>query len=109
MSGMPNLNAEEVQEYLRGFIDILSKLERIGSTLMNGGDPAWNSENVAMQQYSQGQPMPQGPMPSALAGIDTYAGKSQEEIEEEELVQWASLREHQERFVTKHEGYLGMS
>lgn len=110
MSGMPNLNAEEVQDYLRGFIDILSKLERIGSTLMYGGDPSWNPENVPMQQYGQGQgQMPQGPLPSALAGIDAFAGKTQEEIEEEELVQWASLREHQERFVTKHEGYLGMS
>ena len=38
--------------------------------------------------------------------VEDEAGE--EEIEEEELVQWASLKEHQERFVTKHEGYLAL-
>lgn len=96
-----NLDAGEVQEYLRGFIDILSKLERIGTSLMHGGEPAQSGN-----QYMQGQPMPQGQI--QLAGIQAYAGKTQEEIEEEELVQWASLKEHQERFVMKHEGYLAL-
>lgn len=96
MSRMPTLDNEEVQEYLRKFIDILSKLERIGTTLMRGGDSDYLPQN--------GEQMPQG----QLAGIAAYAGRTQEEIEEEELVQWASLKEHQERFVMKHEGYLAL-
>lgn len=107
MSGM-NLDYGEVQEYLRGFLEILSKLERIGTTLMRGGDPSWNPQSGANgSDYAsgqQGQQMPQG----QLAGIAAYAGKSQDEIEEEELVHWASLKEHQERFVMKHEGYLAL-
>lgn len=98
-----NLDADEVQEYLRGFIDIVSKLERIGSSLLRGGEPDYMQP---MGQGQQGQQLPQG----HLAGIAAYAtgGRSQEEIEEEELVQWASLKEHQERFVMKHEGYLAL-
>lgn len=102
MSRMPTLDALEVQEYLRGFIDILTKLERIGSSLMRGGDPDYQS--MSGNEYSQGGQMPQG----TLAGINNFVSKTQEEIEEEELVQWASLRDHQERFVTKHEGYLAL-
>jgi len=106
---MPTLDNDEVQEYLRGFIDILTKLERIGTSLMRGGDPAWSPQTNGADQYQggmQGQQMPQGQ--GQLAGISAYAGRSQEEIEEEELVQWASLKEHQERFVMKHEGYLAL-
>ncbi|KAK5942824.1 hypothetical protein PMZ80_005390 [Knufia obscura] len=104
MSRMPTLDNDEVQEYLRGFIDILAKLERIGSSLMRGGDPGLSPHQTSHEQY--GQQMPQGQ--GHLAGIGAYAGKTQEEIEEEELVQWASLKEHQERFVNKHEGYLAL-
>lgn len=102
-----NLDADEVAEYLRGFIEILSKLERIGTSLMRGGDPAANTGlnwDSSSGQFVQGQQMPQG----QLSGIQQYAGKTQDEIEEEELVQWASLKEHQERFVMKHEGYLAL-
>lgn len=104
MSRMPTLDAIEVQEYLRGFIDILTKLERIGTSLTKGGDPEFPTSNG--NEYSQGTQMPQGQTP--LAGINAYGGKTQEEIEEEELIQWASLRDHQERFVMKHEGYLAL-
>lgn len=110
MSGM-NLDYGEVQEYLRGFLEILSKLERIGTSLMRGGDPGWNPQGGSNGEYApaqQGQQMPQGQGQSHLAGIAAYAGKTQDEIEEEELVQWASLKEHQERFVMKHEGYMAL-
>lgn len=102
-----NLDAGEVEEYLRGFLDILSKLERIGTSLMRGGDIPSNTGlnwDSSAGQFTQGQQMPQG----QLAGIQQYASKTQDEIEEEELVQWASLKEHQERFVMKHEGYLAL-
>lgn len=104
MSRMPTLDNDEVQEYLRGFIDILTKLERIGSSLMRGGDPSFSPHTTANGDAQYGQQMPQG----QLAGIGGYAGRTQDEIEEEELVQWASLKEHQERFVMKHEGYLAL-
>lgn len=104
MSRMPTLDALEVQEYLRGFIDILTKLERLGTSLMRGGEPDYQAMNG--NDYSQGGQMPQGQ--SVLSGINNFVSKTQEEIEEEELVQWASLRDHQERFVTKHEGYLAL-
>lgn len=104
MSRMPTLDALEVQEYLRGFIDILTKLERLGTSLMRGGEPDYQSMNG--NEYSQGGQMPQGQ--GVLSGINNFVSKTQEEIEEEELVQWASLRDHQERFVTKHEGYLAL-
>ena len=108
MARMPTLDNDEVQEYLRGFIDILTKLERIGTSLMRGGDPDWSAHpNTNGQHGMQGQQMPQG-QGSALSGTGLYAGRTQEEIEEEELVQWASLKEHQERFVMKHEGYLAL-
>ena len=113
MSRMPTLDNDEVQEYLRGFIDILAKLERIGSSLVKGGDPGFspNASHDQFQyqnggQYQAGQQMPQGQ--GGLAGIGAYASRTQEEIEEEELIQWASLKEHQERFFIKHEGYLAL-
>lgn len=101
---MPTLDAVEVEEYLRGFIDILTKLERIGTSLMRGGegDPQAMNGN----EYPPGNQMPQGQ--GTLTGIHSFVSKTQEEIEEEELVQWASLRDHQERFVMKHEGYLAL-
>lgn len=102
-----NLDAGEVEEYLRGFLDILSKLERIGTSLMRGGDAPLNigsNWDPTTGQFTQGQQLPQG----QLACAQQYVGKTQDEIEEEELVQWASLKEHQERFVMKHEGYLAL-
>lgn len=103
MSRMPTLDAVEVQEYLRGFIDIMTKLERIGSSLMRGGEV----EQQPMNGNEYGNQMPQG-QGGVLSGISNFVNKTQEEIEEEELIQWASLRDHQERFVTKHEGYLSL-
>ena len=115
---MPTLDNDEVQEYLRGFIDILAKLERIGSSLLRGGDPDFSPHTYAQDQdqyqnggpYQAGQQMPQGQGQGEgrLAGINAYAGRTQEEIEEEELVHWASLKEHQERFLMKQEGYLSL-
>nr|KAK5450880.1 hypothetical protein LTR18_000896 [Exophiala xenobiotica] len=71
MSVMPTLDSESVNAYLRDFLDILSKLERLG--------------------------------PGRYRGVaDGNTGgllRTPEEIEEEELVYWASLKQHQERFV----------
>lgn len=71
MSVMPTLDSESVNAYLHAFLDILAKLERLG--------------------------------PSRFRGVtDNNTGillRTPEEIEEEELVHWASLKEHQERFV----------
>ena len=74
MSVMPTLDSESVTNYLIGFMDILGKLQRLG------------------------------PQKIRTDEIDEYgAARSMEEIEEEELVHWASLKEHQERFVRSEE------
>jgi hypothetical protein len=71
MSVMPTLDSEGVNAYLHVFLDILAKLERLG--------------------------------PGRFRGVaDGNTGgvlQTPEEIEDEELVHWASLKEHQERFV----------
>ncbi|KIW89064.1 uncharacterized protein Z519_10549 [Cladophialophora bantiana CBS 173.52] len=71
MSVMPTLDSESVNAYLHVFLDILSKLERLG--------------------------------PGRFRGVaDGNTGgllRTAEEIEDEELIHWASLKEHQERFV----------
>ena len=68
---MPTLDSESVNSYLHDFLEILSKLERLG--------------------------------PSRFRGVaDNNTGnllRTPEEIEEEELVHWASLKERQEQFV----------
>ncbi|EXJ59589.1 hypothetical protein A1O7_03735 [Cladophialophora yegresii CBS 114405] len=71
MSVMPTLDSEGVNAYLHVFLDILSKLERLGPGRFRG--VADNNTGSLLQ--------------------------TPEEIEEEELVYWASLKEHQERFV----------
>lgn len=71
MSVMPTLDSESVNSYLHVFLDILSKLERLGPGRFRGG----------------------------ADGNQGGAFRSPEEIEDEELVYWASLKEHQERFV----------
>ncbi|RMZ91136.1 hypothetical protein DV736_g1629, partial [Chaetothyriales sp. CBS 134916] len=68
---MPTLNSSRVNEYLLDFLEILSKLQRLGAAGRIRPDEA------------------------GAYGV----GKSPEAIEEEELVQWASLKEHQERFL----------
>lgn len=76
MAVMPTLDAQSVNDYLYGFCDILSKLERLGPSRLRGND-----------------------------GRDGQA-RTLEEVEEEELVHWASLRDYQERFV-RSEGFMG--
>ncbi|KIX06806.1 uncharacterized protein Z518_04782 [Rhinocladiella mackenziei CBS 650.93] len=71
MSVMPTLDSEGVNKYLDTFLGILSKLERLGPARFRG---------------------------VADAGTGGLL-RTAEEIEEEELVHWASLKEHQERFV----------
>ncbi|RMZ81950.1 hypothetical protein DV737_g2344, partial [Chaetothyriales sp. CBS 132003] len=72
---MPTLDSNRVNEYLLDFLEILSKLQRLGAAGRIRPDEA-GSYGMA---------------------------KSAEAIEEEELVQWASLKEHQERFLRSEE------
>ena len=71
---MPTLDSESVTHYLIGFLEILQKLQRLGP------------QKIRSDDYD-----------------DFGAGRSMEEIEEEELVHWASLKEHQEKFVRSEE------
>lgn len=75
MATMPTLDSESVNAYLMTFLDILRKLERLGPSRIRSG--------------VQG------------TGINGEE-RSIEAIEEEELVHWASLKEHQERFVQRN-------
>lgn len=71
---MPTLDSESVTHYLVGFLEILGKLQRLGPQKIRPDD------------------------------VDEYgAGRTMEEIEEEELVHWASLKEYQEKFVRSEE------
>ena len=71
MSVMPTLDSESVNSYLHSFLDILARLERLGPGRFRGiGD-----------------------------GTPGGVSRSPEDIEDEELMVWASLKEHQERFV----------
>ena len=81
---MPTLDFEEVNAYLLSFLEILSKLERLGSGRIRA--------STGHIHDSQG---------NIVTGQQTA-----EEIEEEELVQWASLKQHQEAFVRKS-GFVG--
>lgn len=71
---MPTLDSESVTEYLIGFLEILGKLQRLGAQRIRPDEA---------NEYG--------------------LGRSLEEVEEEELVHWASLKEHQERFVRSEE------
>jgi hypothetical protein len=75
MASMPTLDAEAVNAYLVAFLDILRKLERLGPSRIRSG--------------SQG-------------AEENGGDRTIEAIEEEELVHWASLKEHQERFVQRN-------
>jgi hypothetical protein len=79
MSVMPTLDSESVNTYLIDFLDILARLNRLGPSRLR---------------------------PDEVSG--DYGGlKTAEELEEEELVHWASLKEHQERFVQSEELLIG--
>lgn len=60
------------------------KLERLGPGLFDGSSPS----SADSSGWGQGNP-----------------GLTAEEIEERELVQWASLKEHQEKFAREN-GFL---
>ncbi|ETN42400.1 uncharacterized protein HMPREF1541_01554 [Cyphellophora europaea CBS 101466] len=79
MSVMPTLDSESVNNYLYQFLEILAKLNRLG--------PSRLRPDEASTEYG--------------------AVKTAEEIEDEELVHWASLKEHQERFVRSEEILIG--
>lgn len=81
---MPTLDSEEVNKYLIGFLEILTKLERVGTGRIRS--------NLGQQHH----------MYDAQGNLLWDTSKTTEEFEEEELVQWASLKEHQARFVKQH-------
>ena len=70
MSVMPTLNSESVNEYLYEFLSILDRLQRLGAGRIRPDEAG---------EYGM--------------------GRSAEEIEDEELVHWASLKDRQERFI----------
>ena len=74
---MPTLDGESLNHYLYGFLEILGKLQRLGAGRIRPDEAG---------EYGM--------------------GRSAEEIEEEELVHWASLKEHQERFMRSEEIFL---
>ena len=71
---MPSLDSESVNLYLTDFLDILMRLERVGSSRFSAGVTS-----------------------SALGNGNGVL--SAEEVEQSELVHWASLKEHQEKFA----------
>jgi hypothetical protein len=75
---MPSLDSESVNVYLTGFLDILMRLERLGPSRIKGS-------------MRSGEWSPNGSRDQGIL--------SAEETEEEELVHWASLKEHQEKFA----------
>lgn len=75
MAVMPTLDSESVNAYLHSFLDILSQLERLGPSRFRG-------------------------IADNATGVIT---KTPQDIEDEELRHWASLKEHQERFVRSNE------
>ena len=83
---MPTLDSEQVNAYLVGFLEILTKLERLGTGRIRSSS--------GINYDSHGNPIP-------------TQGQTADEIEEEELVHWASLKQHQERFV-KNNGFVDM-
>ena len=72
---------ESIQHYLEGFIEILNKLERLGPGLIDPSSPMSTQDGG----WTQVEP-----------------GLTPEEIEERELVQWASLKEYQEKFAREN-------
>lgn len=76
------------------------------------GVPGYAEVSSLNTGSGQGQynvtPMPASGMQQvANAALYDAGFKTQKEIEEEELVQWASLKSRQEQFVTTYGGYFG--
>ncbi|KAL9106026.1 MAG: hypothetical protein Q9227_008869 [Pyrenula ochraceoflavens] len=82
--GIPSLNQNAVESYLDGVVDILNKLERLGTGLIKGS--------------------------AAVDGGVSRGGSgevfSPDTIEEAALVSWASLKDYQERFIQEN-GFMG--
>jgi hypothetical protein len=78
------LDPETVSAYLTSFLDIVIRLERLGCGWINVG--------------AAGGKEGQGGGEGGLAGV-VGDGLSEAEIEERELVEWASLKECQVRFL----------
>lgn len=81
--GMPSLDSESVNIYLTGFLDILMRLQRLGPSRIKGSMNPSDTSN----------------------GVRENGVMSAEEIEEEELIHWASLKEHQDKFARAN-GFL---
>ena len=76
-----------IQHYLDGFIDILNKLDRLGPSLVESTSP------------------------ESSDGSGWFRGESRltaEEVEERELIEWASLKEYQEKFAKENAAALGI-
>lgn len=75
---MPSLDQESISAYLTSFLDIVMRLERLGNGWLSAGS---NISEVGSE------------------GGDGLGRLSEAEIEERELVEWASLKECQVRFL----------
>lgn len=151
---MPTFNSKDVEDYLRSFFDVLTRLERLGTKMFDStsnnvvltnqvlqsmnqqnqvstnaqdglygggqlyspsvagfGDAAMINTGLDMSGMSQGQyntgPPPLVGLQQSPQMVQYNPGKYQDQIEEEELNEWASLRDVQQKFVSQYHGYLG--
>lgn len=98
--------ALKAEEYLARFLDVLMKLERIspGRERATGGGA---QDRGPQAPPSQGPPslMQELRASEGLAAGVQYGQKAAEEYEDEELRNWADIREYQNRFL-KAGGFL---
>jgi hypothetical protein len=77
---MPTLDPDSVSAYLTTFLGIIMKLERLGSGRIRGG-------------------VVSSPAAKKLGHVAAGPELTEAEIEERELVEWASLKECQIKFM----------
>jgi hypothetical protein len=87
---MPSLDPDSVSAYLTSFLDIIMKLERLGTASIRGGMP------------SPGIPGYEGVMGGGQVGSMGSGELTEGDIEERELVEWASLKECQMKFMREN-------
>ncbi|KAL2015710.1 hypothetical protein VTK56DRAFT_4906 [Thermocarpiscus australiensis] len=91
--------AVKAQEELTRFVDILMRLERVGSGSVSGSGAGWAGMGFGV---GVGVGVGGGNVVGGQGGVVGGA-----EDEEQELRNWADLREHQARFL-QHGGFTGL-
>jgi hypothetical protein len=89
-ASVPSLDPDSVSAYLTSFLDIIMKLERLGSGWIRGkfGPP---NDGPAMYEAAGAV--------EGSGGAGRGRTLTEAEIEERELVEWASLKECQMKFM----------